>query len=156
MVLIIGIGNTLVGDDAVGLEAARRLADQPLPGGVRVLALESPGLHLIDCLAGAERAILLDAVVGSGPPGTVSRLTVDDLEVRLGALSAHNLGAAEALHLARLAEPEHLPKEIVIFGIEPKVMSPGLELSAEVAAVVPKVVGLVLEECHKEIELPTP
>lgn len=62
-------------------------------------------------------------------------------------LSLHQVGLLETLLMAR--QLGCAPEEVVIFGIVPKDMSPGLELSEEVAAVVPKVVELVLAELRR-------
>lgn len=148
--LIVGIGNSLAGDDAVGLEAARRLSELPLPEGVQVVAAESPGMNLVDLLAGAERAILLDSVVTPGRPGAIRRIALDELEVRSGAISVHDLTAAEALRLAQLAEPERLPKEVVIVAMAiSRPASCSVGMSKEASAAMPKLIEAAVEELRR-------
>jgi hydrogenase maturation protease len=153
--LVLGLGNSLAGDDAVGLEAARRLAALPLPPGVRVVAAESPGLDLIDLLADSGRAILLETVVAEGPVGAIHRLKPDQLAAREGALSAHDFGVAEALRLAELAEPERLPRELVILAMTIAPPSSGsVGLSEQAEAALPRLIEAALEEIERPCTKP--
>jgi hydrogenase maturation protease len=87
MIRIIGIGSPF-GDDAAGLEAARRLAASP-PSGCEIVAADRPGLGLID------------AVRSSAPPGTLHDLSLRRLVHRAPApASSHAFGVAAALQLA--------------------------------------------------------
>src|SRR5215472_18593357 len=73
--LIAGVGNIFLGDDAFGPEVARRLATEDLPGWVRVADYGISGMHLAYDLAdGYETAILIDAAPRGGEPGTVTLL----------------------------------------------------------------------------------
>ena len=75
--LIAGVGNIFLGDDAFGPEVARRLAAEDLPGWVRVADYGISGMHLAYDLAdGYETAILIDAAPRGGEPGTVTVLEV--------------------------------------------------------------------------------
>jgi hydrogenase maturation protease len=94
--VVIGLG-TPHGDDAAGLAVARRLADEGLPPGTRVVARERP-LDLLDDLAGADGAVLVDALAGE-TPGRVRSLDPDAL-APARRLSCHALGVAEVLALA--------------------------------------------------------
>src|SRR5690348_18485873 len=71
-ILIAGIGNIFLGDDAFGVEVAQRLARRPLPEGVRVVDFGIRGLDLAYALLdGYEAVILVDAAPRGGPPGTL-------------------------------------------------------------------------------------
>jgi hydrogenase maturation protease len=99
MIRIIGIGSPF-GDDAAGLEAARRLAASP-PPGCEIVAADRPGLGLIDFFTGAEAVILIDAVCSGAPPGTLHDLSLRRLVHRAPApASSHAFGVAAALQLA--------------------------------------------------------
>lgn len=91
--------------------------------------------------------IVIDAVKADCKPGTIFRLTSKDLMQKTeGTISLHEFGLLETLIAAK-----HLgcaPQEVVIFGIQPKDISPGLELSEEVTKVLPKVIELVLAEAQ--------
>ncbi len=74
-ILIAGIGNIFFGDDAFGVEVARRLMDRPLPAGVRVVDFGIRGFDLtFALLEDAETVILLDATPRGEPPGTLTVL----------------------------------------------------------------------------------
>jgi len=152
-ILVLGIGNILLGDEGVGVrivEALRACIDasrreRAMPEDVEVADGGTGGADLVDLMAGRRKVIVIDAAEFDGRPGDILRFTAADLGRREGiGLSLHDLGLAEALTMMR-----HLgcaPEEVVIFGIKPKRIAPGLDLTAEVAAAVPKAVERVLEE----------
>src|SRR5262245_39805418 len=71
-ILIAGIGNIFLGDDAFGVEVVRRLVQRPLPDGVRVVDFGIRGLDLAyDLVNGYEAVILVDATPRGGQPGTL-------------------------------------------------------------------------------------
>lgn len=94
--VIVGVGQLAAGDDAVGLHVARSLAAR----GFEVRECADASVLLSLCEA-ARRIVLVDAVVGGGPPGTVIRLDARDLAGTITPLSSHGLGIAEAVELAR-------------------------------------------------------
>lgn len=137
---VIGIGNELRGDDAAGLLVARRLRELTLPGVEAVEADEAT--DLVELLGSAERAILVDAVVGASAPGDVVRLR----EPSRGRLAAttHNLRLHEALGLARVLYG--LPTSMTVYGIEGRLFDVGAALTPEVAAGVQAAVERILRE----------
>lgn len=146
---MIGIGQSLRGDDAVGLEAVRRweekfpeTAGRP---GVRVEACELPGLALIESLNDVEAAILVDAVQSSAEPGTIHRLSEDELAAfTAGSQSAHGWGVAETLRMrSRLTDAN---VNIRIIGVEAEQMELGAGLSQAVEDVLPTICTVIEEE----------
>jgi hydrogenase maturation protease len=115
-ILILGLGNELLGDDAVGILVARVLKEK-LKDKADVVESSLSGMALLDLLVGYERAILIDAVkTGRTPPGTIAELSPADLGA-VAAPSPHYAGLPE---LIATAQALHLdfPKEIKIFAIE--------------------------------------
>ncbi|MCC6442733.1 MAG: hydrogenase maturation protease [Armatimonadetes bacterium] len=149
--VIIGCGSPLAADDGIGPEVVRQLENIELPPGVEVIAGGTPGLGLLDWLEGCERAILVDAVRSGGEPGAVYRLTLDAmLQGGPAPLSAHDLNLVDALMLGYRAEPERMPGEIVVIGIEAacaEKMCVGL--SPQVQAAIPEAVSRVLQEINR-------
>lgn len=149
-VLVAGVGNIFLGDDAFGSEVARQLAREPWPDGVRVVDYGVSGIHLAyDLLDGYERLVLVDAVARGGEPGTVTLLEVDPDEVSDGGgLDAHSLDPHTVLRSLR-ALGGRLPRTLVL-GCEPADTGEGLGLSpavsAAVEATVSTVVGLLRSE----------
>jgi hydrogenase maturation protease len=143
--LVLGIGNILLRDEGVGVRVVEAVQRINAPSNVELVDGGTAGLDLLDVVADRRKVIVIDAVQADKEPGTVFRFGADDFAPQgVVTISLHQVGLLETLMAAK-----HLgcaPRQVVIFGIEPKEMGYGLELSAEVAAVVPKVVELVFAE----------
>ena len=140
-IVVVGIGQTLRGDDAAGLEAVRRwearYPDSAGRPGLRVEISELPGLDLLNLLEGAQAAVIVDAVRSSAPPGKIHRLSPDDLAAFTpDASSAHGWGVAETLQLGRTLSPSLAKCRLTLIGIEAGQMSMGAGLSPEVERVI--------------------
>lgn len=139
-ILVLALGNDLMGDDAVGLLAARRLAAEV--GDVAdVEETGEAGLALIELMSGYDRVLLLDAVVtGQAAPGEVVEVEVGALRA-VEAPSPHYAGLPEVFRLAgRLALP--MPAELRILPMEvrePREVREGL--TAPVEAGLPRLVA---------------
>lgn len=147
-VLIVGIGNLLLSDEGVGVHAVRHLALRPLPEGVEALDGGTSGADLVDHVAGRDKVVVIDAAAGDGPPGTVYRCEARDLIEEGGSLSLHEFGLADSLHMAE--KLGCAPKRVIVLGVQPATLEPGLELSPEVAAVLPGILKLALAEAEAE------
>ena len=153
--LIAGVGNIFLGDDAFGPEVARRLAAQDLPGWVRVADYGISGMHLAYDLAdGYETAILVDAAPRGGEPGTVTVLEVAaehrrDLAAAAGPLGASRLfdshGMQPDVVLGVLDMLGARSVRILVVGCEPASVDYGMELSEPVANAVDEAVQVVLD-----------
>ncbi len=151
-ILVLGIGQSLRGDDAAGLEAVQmwqakfpRSADR-----VKVDTIELPGLHLIDLIEGMDAAILVDAIQESSPPGTILHIGPDELAgFSVDSKSAHGWGVAETLQLGRSLYPSLEKSRITLIGIVGKDFSMGVGLSQEVRAAMTKVVEMIEREIQK-------
>jgi hydrogenase maturation protease len=142
--IVIGLGATDCGDDAAGLEAARRLASI-CPKDARVVSVAGQPSALLDLWSEASLVVVIDAVISGAPPGTVRRL--DGLAGPLPGgrrASTHDLGLADVVELGRALG--RLPERLVILGIEAGDCSPGAALSPAVQEGVHGAVGLALAE----------
>ena len=132
-VLVLGIGNELLGDDGLGVVAARRLAAPPMPG-VDVVDGGTLGLMLMPYIAAREAVLVLDAVSSAqGVPGQV--VVLGDGEVRSGhgvRMTAHDVGLVDALSAARLAGCP--PARVGLVGLVPASVTERWGLSPVVAA----------------------
>jgi hydrogenase maturation protease len=117
-VLVLGIGNELLGDDGAGVVAARRLATSPMPG-VEVLDGGTLGLMLMPYIAGRQAVLVLDAVSEiHGKPGEI--VVIGNSDVRRGhgvRATAHDVGLVDALSAAELAGCA--PARVALVGIVP-------------------------------------
>ncbi|MBI4730099.1 MAG: HyaD/HybD family hydrogenase maturation endopeptidase [Acidobacteria bacterium] len=137
---VVGIGNLLLRDDGAGVRAAEMLRSLA-PEEVRVLDGGVMGLELLATVEEASRLMVLDSIDSGRAPGTVLRLS-DPPGAASGKLSPHQVTFADAVGLARLRGTA--PEEIVVLGIQPARVEPGLELSPEVAAALPHLVDEAL------------
>ena len=148
--LVMGIGNILLRDEGVGVRTIEAMQQIELPQGVELVDAGTAGADLIDLVADRRKLIVIDAIEADAAPGTVFRLLAEDLAPQDGAMiSLHQLGLVESLAMAK-----HLgcaPQQVVVFGVQPAVISTGLDLSPQVAAAVPKVIQAVLSELRGPI-----
>jgi hydrogenase maturation protease len=134
--LVVGVGQPLAGDDGVGPEVARALAE----GGVPALRA-TDGAALVTLLEGERRAIIVDAAVGAGPAGTVRVFGPGELpSLPHHPSSSHGLSVAEAIALARALGPIDI--DVVAVSIDPP-RAGAAGLSPRVAAAVPIAVAAV-------------
>lgn len=118
--IILGIGSPF-GADRLGLEAAAALQHhlrlRPfIPGRLDIKACDRPGASLLNHLRGAEFAVLVDAIIGRRPPGSIYRLEAGEAASAASPVSSHSLGLAETLALGEaLGE---LPSRLVLYGVE--------------------------------------
>jgi hydrogenase maturation protease len=138
-ILVLALGNDVMGDDGVGLAAARELRGR-YPDSVDVVESGEAGLALLELLEGYDRALLVDSIqTGRHEPGTVLSLPRDALRA-VAAPSPHYAGLPEVFDLARRLNVS-LPREIEVLAVEvkdPYTVREGL--TAEVASAVPRVV----------------
>jgi hydrogenase maturation protease len=114
--LVLGLGNELLADDAVGILAARALKEE-LESKADVVESLLAGMALLDLFIGYDRAIIIDAVkMGRHPPGTIYELGPEDLSSVI-APSPHYAGLPELLAMAKQLLLD-FPKEIKIFALE--------------------------------------
>lgn len=139
-VAVFGLGNVLLADDALGPWVVQQLhAGWDFPEGVHVDDLGTPGLELSTHLAGNEHVILVDAVAGNDPPGTVHVYDRDAIlkhptGIRLG---PHDPSLAETVRTMELVDDG--PRDVVLVGVVPTSTAPELGLSRAVRSSVPQV-----------------
>ena len=138
--VVLGLGNPVLGDDAVGLHVAgeveRLLQARPVPG-VRVLTSARGGFELIDLLAGCTHAVIVDCLEApGGAPGTVRRLSLRRFAGSARLVGAHEMSVADAFELGR-ALGAGMPDTVAIYGIA------GAEMRTLGAAMTPAVVAAV-------------
>ena len=148
-VLVAGIGNIFLGDDAFGVEVVNRLAQQRLPGNVCVVDYGIRSFDLAYALMEDwELVVLVDALPQGGEPGTLYIFEPDmpDGEPTLG-MDAHTMNPVAVLQLVKALGGE--PGRIVVVGCEPATVEPDADgnvgLSAPVEAALDEAVGMVRE-----------
>ena len=147
--LVLGIGQSLRGDDAAGLEAVRRWQMRYPQSAMRVQVelSELPGLGLLDLLDGIDAAILVDAVHAQAAPGRLLRIGPDELaSFTPDAASAHGWGVAETLHLGLSLYPALAKVRITMIGIVGLQFDVGAGLSPEIRAALENAAEMIEKE----------
>ncbi len=140
--VIAGIGNIFNRDDGFGSEVAQRLLQRPVPTDVRVEDYGIRGMHLaLDLLEGCDLLILVDALAGRDPPGTVTLLEPDPAGAGAEALDAHLLDPQAVL--AMVAGLGGQIGRVLVVGCQPADLDEGIGLSPAVAASVDTAVGMI-------------
>lgn len=146
-IAVIGIGNVLTGDDAVGPTVVRVLeAEWAVPHDVDVIDAGTPGLDLTAYLAELEAVILVDAVKARGAPGELRTYDKKELLERppVLAMSPHEPGVREALQNAEFMGVS--PRAARLVGVIPQAVETGISLSPPVRAAIPRATARVVEE----------
>ncbi len=146
--VILGLGNELLGDDGVGIVAARLLKEE-IRDEVKVLESSLSGLALLDILVGYEKAILIDSILTeSGIPGQVYEIDPQDLPPAK-ASSGHYAGLPELFEISEIYQLD-FPQCVKIFAVEvedPYTLKEGL--SENVQDALPDLIARVKAESFR-------
>jgi hydrogenase maturation protease len=148
MTLIIGCGNLLRGDDAVGPVLVRRLLDRGLPAGVEVADGGTSGMDVAFRMRGAGRVVLVDASTSGSEPGSIFRLRGEDVEVLppLEGINLHAFRWDHALAFGRWLLKDDYPTDIEVYLIEAGGFEFGAPLTAPVEAALDELVDHLLAD----------
>jgi hydrogenase maturation protease len=146
--LLLGIGNILMNDDAAGVLVVQALAEKyEFPEELTLLDGGTLGLDILPYLEGVDRLLVVDAVETGDPPGTIIRMTGDDIPLALATkVSPHQMGLKDLLLVADLQG--YAPGEMVLLGVQPGSIEMDIELSPEVA----RSLGVLQEKVLEELE----
>jgi hydrogenase maturation protease len=151
--LVLGIGNDILGDDAVGIHIARELARQVSPAQADVRETGATGLNLIEMITGYDRLIVADAILTNLKTGAgkIHRLELKDLNETDGSITPHEAGLRNTIELGKQLFPGLMPETVVIFGVQIQDVSEiSIEMSPKVKAAMPKVVKMILAELENK------
>ncbi|MEO7142955.1 MAG: hydrogenase maturation protease [Bryobacteraceae bacterium] len=144
-ILVAGIGNIFLGDDAFGVEVVRRLAARPIPEGVHVQDFGIRGFDLAFALDSANTIILVDAASRGDAPGTLYTIEpdLDNLDSTPDRLDAHAMDPVQVLRLAK--QMNVVPGRILVVGCEPATLGPENEGVMGLSPPVEEAVGRAVE-----------
>ncbi|HSJ10397.1 MAG TPA: hydrogenase maturation protease [Longimicrobiales bacterium] len=149
-VVVLGLGNVLVGDDAFGPYVARTLqARYVMQDGVEVHDIGTPGLDLAPHLAGVEAAIIVDTVKSIAAPGTVSTWSMAQVLAKgpTPRTTPHQPGVVDTLYFLDIQGMA--PHELLLVGVSPGRYDTGAPLSDDVRAAVDVAIALVACELER-------
>lgn len=133
-VLVVGCGNILRGDDAVGPRLIRRLWENGVPEAARLVDGGTAGMDVAFQMQGARRVVIVDASSTGVKPGTVYRVPGDELAnlPPLDGVHTHSFRWDHALAFSRWLLGPKCPTDVTVFLIEAGQLDPGADLSAPV------------------------
>ena len=145
-VAIVGVGNLLLKDEGIGVHIAHELKDSSLPNDIDLNIIDGGTSSDIE-VGEADKLIIIDAAMMGGRAGDIYCLSPEDVNLASHP-TVHEVSLLYELELKRILHLPH-PENVVIFGIEPKEIGWGLELSEELKQSIPQVLSLVREELEK-------
>lgn len=152
--LILGIGNTIVTDDGIGIHAAhevKTLLAEKHPDFLEQVDVDEAytgGLSLLDYIAGYGRVIIIDAIqTKGGKVGDIYQFGLDALKNTLHISSPHDVNFATALEIGKDFSEDYIPEDITIYAVEVEdITNFGEEMTPKAKAALPKVVAMVIED----------
>ena len=147
--LVLGIGNSILGDDGVGVRVAQAVASKIKDDSIDVMDVNVDGLNLFDFILGYDRLVVIDAIVTEdGEIGEIYRLKPEQIYIPSGSnISPHHYTLASTIEIGNRLFPREIPQDVVVFAINTEDASTITEeMSPKVREAVPKAVNLVLEE----------
>lgn len=143
-VLVLGIGNVLMGDEGIGVAAVRRLSRERLPVGVECLDGGTGSLLLLGPMQEASRVVLIDATADGSPPGAIRRLSPRFSTDYPRTLTAHDVGLKDLLDAFHLLGDN---PDVTLFAVSvepPQDLS--TEFSPEIQSILPRLTRMVKRE----------
>jgi len=149
--IILGVGNTILSDDGVGIHVANQLRQKIDNPNITIDEALTGGMNLLDLLLGYDKAIIIDAVkIDNGEEGEVKRIPISKFAT-MHSCNPHDVSLTEAIQMAEKLGETRIPKEIIVIGITMKKLPCefGENLSEKIAMAVPKAIGMTLNEIKK-------
>lgn len=116
--LILGMGNAIASDDAIGLIIADKLKLEGSLPGIDIETIESGGLAILEILQGYDTAIIIDSIkTGLHRPGEILRFRPEDFDCTQRSAGVHDVGFFTALELGRKLNMK-IPERIEIIAVE--------------------------------------
>lgn len=131
--LLLGVGNLLLSDEGVGVRTIEALEQRfSFPDGVVLQDGGTSGMELLEVMASRDLIVVIDAVQSDSEAGSLFILEDNDVPAYFTErLSPHQLGLADVLMALQMTD--EFPRKLVLLGIEPASLAPGMVLSPVVA-----------------------
>jgi hydrogenase maturation protease len=146
---VLGIGQSMRGDDAVGLEIVK-FWQEKFPQTAQLVQVEfteQPGPELLELFKEMDSAIIVDAIYSPAQPGTIIRLETDDLlSFTSDTKSSHGWGISETLHLGYSLYPWLSAVRIILIGIVALQFEQGAGISSQVSSAIASTVQMLENE----------
>jgi hydrogenase maturation protease len=141
--LILGIGNYLMGDEGVGVQTALAIQKLPIAESIDVVDGGTGGFHLLEFFEVHEKVILIDATLDNNEPGTISLIQPRFAKDFPRAMSTHDIGLRDMVNALQLMDK--MP-EIYLFVVSiESIQQQGIELTPAIEKAIPILIEKVLE-----------
>ena len=145
-ILILGVGNYLMGDEGIGVHVMQEMAKINLPEYVDILDGGTGGFLLLNCFEAYQTIIFVDATMDGKPAGTISLIRPKFASDFPSALSVHDVGLKDMIEAVYLMEEK---PDLHLFTVSIKELVPmTIELSSNVKSAIPKIIEQILK--HSE------
>lgn len=143
--LVLGLGNTILSDDGVGIHVARLIKER-LPD-IDVIEASAAGFRVVDEIIGYDKLILVDSIrTKNGQPGNYYKFGIEEFKSTLHHSSPHDMDMFSALELMKKHNAD-LPNEIIIYAIEVEdIFTFSEQCTEKVAKVIPEITSIIINE----------
>lgn len=148
-ILILGIGNYLMGDEGIGVHVIKSLDAKSFPENVTLLDGGTGGFHLLSYFQEYPKIIMIDATMDGSPAGTIKIITPKFASDFPSALSAHDIGLKDMIESMHLLG--NMPKIYLITVSITEIKSMVMELSEDVKLSIQNVSEKICELVEREI-----
>ncbi|HHL2499792.1 TPA: HyaD/HybD family hydrogenase maturation endopeptidase [Yersinia enterocolitica] len=147
-ILVLGIGNLLLSDEAVGVRIVEALEQRfHIPPELDVLDGGTAGLELMEAMANREHLIVADAVLTGQPPGSVAVLRDKEIPAMFSRkVSPHQLGLCDVLMALQLTD--EFPRQLTLVGVVPESLAPNIGLTPTVTRAIEPALEQILAALH--------
>jgi hydrogenase maturation protease len=146
-ILILGVGNYLMGDEGVGVHLIQEMARRILPDNIDILDGGTGGLLLLNCFEAYRSVIFVDATMDGKKAGTIDLIRPKFASDFPTALSVHDVGLKDMIEAVYLTNSQ---PDIHLFTISVEEIKPmTVTLSSKVAAAIPLAVDQILDLAGK-------
>ena len=153
--LVLGIGNTILGDDGIGVHIAQGLAKEINDENIDVMDTSIDGLNLLELIVGYDKVIIIDAIMTEdGEVGEIYRLRPENFVKTVHpTTSPHNANLATAIEIGKKVLVGQMPAKVVVFAVNiQEVTEFTEEMTRKVKEAISRAVNLVLEEIDSNKE----
>ena len=146
-VLILGIGNILMGDEGIGSHVAQYLSRNDLLNGIECIDGGTGGFYLLECIQDASVVVMIDAANDGHKTGTISCISPRYSADYPNSLTAHDIGLKDMIDAVYLlGKIPHI--RLFAVSIIPPTL-PSLELTPEIENLIPEIADMVLKEANQ-------
>ncbi len=146
-ILILGIGNYLMGDEGIGVHLAERLGLEVLPEGVDVVDGGTGGFHLLEYFESYPNVILVDATLDTNPVGTIRKIKPKFSMDFPQAMSTHDIGMKDLVNALQILGTMPVI-DLFVVSIE-SIQQQGITLTPEIESVLPLLIDKIKTLMHE-------